>query len=431
MHKHDYIEPQVLEFKTPQELVHIEHTTTLLQYKYWLMMVRAYREQYEENGAPSDSEFTYLSMKRVAGYLGYIPKKSDVEKDLDAIRRQPITFNVLEKDGTPAKKGSGFISEWKVSSAKIGVVLPSTLRPFIEKLDSKSAIFNILSWNTFNSFQGKYEAILYKLCKDYIGVKRTPYFELEAFRGYMGIGKDEYSVFKQLNQWVVTTPIKKINASEFSEITIEASYRRESRKIVGLHFVIYPKSQISLPSPCQSTFEAARVSIPSRVQKELLLSSSSTDIKNAIVRANHYADSQEKAGNSVNLMAIYRKAVKEKWVPLDADAKTTSKSSTGSSATIPSNLDISFVDDQLKSDFEFEILDAKVRSLSNEERFEKIRDFISSTGAQTFNPELNRFMSGLEQSRFNGWLRTCMKEPFDPEMFSSWKASRRARNSTK
>lgn len=37
--------------KTPQELVHIKHKISLLQYKYWVLMLRAYREVYEETGA--------------------------------------------------------------------------------------------------------------------------------------------------------------------------------------------------------------------------------------------------------------------------------------------------------------------------------------------------------------------------------------------
>ena len=35
------------DIKTPQELVHIKHKITLLQYKYWVLMLRAYREAYE------------------------------------------------------------------------------------------------------------------------------------------------------------------------------------------------------------------------------------------------------------------------------------------------------------------------------------------------------------------------------------------------
>jgi hypothetical protein len=37
-------------------------------------------------------------------------------------------------------------------------------------LDLPKAMFSLISWDIFNHFTGKHEAIIYKLCKDYIGV---------------------------------------------------------------------------------------------------------------------------------------------------------------------------------------------------------------------------------------------------------------------
>ena len=73
------------DIKTPQELVHIKHKITLLQYKYWVLMLRAYREAYEERaGEIADGEVCYLPMAKLAEHLGYEPKTSDIERDLEA-----------------------------------------------------------------------------------------------------------------------------------------------------------------------------------------------------------------------------------------------------------------------------------------------------------------------------------------------------------
>ena len=58
-------------------------------------------------------------------------------------------------------------------------------------LDDAKAIFHLLHWEIFSSFNGKYEAILYKLCKDYVGVQRTPYMSIDDFRHYIGL-QDTY-----------------------------------------------------------------------------------------------------------------------------------------------------------------------------------------------------------------------------------------------
>ena len=134
--------------KTPQELVHIKHRISLLQYKYWVLMLRAYREAYEEGGKPlADSDYCYLPMSRLAEHLGYEPKTSDIERDLEAIRKEPIIFNVLEKDGKKGKSGRGFVSEWYVSSNRVGVVFPPLIRQAIENLDNRDSIFHLLNWS--------------------------------------------------------------------------------------------------------------------------------------------------------------------------------------------------------------------------------------------------------------------------------------------
>ena len=160
------------------ELVHIKHKITLRQYKYWVLILKSYRESYEEGIEPSDGRSFYMPMRRFTDYLGYEPNKAELRADLEAIRKEAIIYNILGKDGKAAQRGSGFISEWEVSSNWIGYKLPDFLIKCVERLDLRNAIFQQLNWNIFNSFSGKYKAILYKLCKDCVGVQRTPYMNI-------------------------------------------------------------------------------------------------------------------------------------------------------------------------------------------------------------------------------------------------------------
>lgn len=299
--------------KTPQELVHIKHKITLRQYKYWVLVLKAYREAYEGGIKPSEGGFHYMPMHRLTDYLGYELNRAELRADLEALRKEPIIYNVLGKDGKQAQRGSGFISEWEVSANWVGYKLPDFLVKCVERLDLKNAIFQQLNWNIFNSFSGKYEAILYKLCKDYVGVHRTPHMPIQVFRGYMGLGEVEYAEFKDLNKFVISGPIKRINASNFADITVEVAFTKESRRVVGLQFLVSRKQQLDLGFGDDPAFAAARVTISLAQQKKYLAEKDPAEIALAVDRANAYADEQERKGNSVNLGAIYQTAISQGW----------------------------------------------------------------------------------------------------------------------
>ena len=299
--------------KTPQELVHIKHKITLRQYKYWVLILKSYRESYESGIEPSDGGFFYMPMQRLTDHLRYEPNKAELRADLEALRKEAIIYNVLGKDGQAAQRGSGFISEWEVSSNWVGYKLPDFLVKCVERLDLKNAIFQQLNWNIFNSFNGKYEAILYKLCKDYVGVQRTPHMNIAVFREYMGLRETEYSAFKDLNKFVISGPIKKINESNVSDIEIQASFSKEGRRVTGVQFLVARKRQMDFGFGDDPAFAAARVTIALVQQQKYLADNPGEEIALAIERANAYADDQEKKGQTVNLGALYHTAITQGW----------------------------------------------------------------------------------------------------------------------
>ena len=102
--------------KTPQELVHIKHKISLRQYKYWLLMLRAYREAYELGSIPNEQGYYLLPIATFEHWLGYELVRGELKADLESIRREPIIYNVLGKDGKKILRGAGFISEWELTA---------------------------------------------------------------------------------------------------------------------------------------------------------------------------------------------------------------------------------------------------------------------------------------------------------------------------
>ena len=308
--------PPKLIMKAPQTVVHIKHTISLRQYKLWLILLQKFRDIYLLGDEIDEKGFFVISKKDIQKYIGYEPVKEELKSDFEKLRREPIIINYLEKDGTPTMHGMGFISEWKISSKTVRFRIPSFLEDVMKGLDQPQAIFQLINWDIFNQFSGKYEAIIYKLCRDYIGIKRTPYMSIKEFREYIGIKESEYKEFRRLNELIISTPCKKINESEFSDVLIFPEFKREGRKILGIYFKVEPKYQTSIPFiefESSPAFRFSKITIESTLKTEYLALRAPEEISLCIERANEYAESQEKQNRTVNYGAIYRKAISEGW----------------------------------------------------------------------------------------------------------------------
>lgn len=312
------------EVKAPQAIVHIKHSITLRQYKIWLVILQKYRDLHESGSVLDEEGFFRFQRKEIDSMLGYEIESSVLKSEFEKIRREPIVINYLEKDKTSVTHGMGFISEWKISSKTIKFKLPSFLEGVMKGLDKPLAMFQLLNWQIFNHFTGKYEAIIYKLCRDYVGVKNTPYMPIDAFREYMGLKPEEYSEFKILNNYLIKKPIKNINESPISDISIKVQYRTEGRKTIGLYFVVSKKNQSAIPFPeleQNPAFRFAKVHIEAFTQAEYLALRNPAEIELCIERANEYGEGEAGKGKEPNYGAIYRKAIAEGWHTSYADKK--------------------------------------------------------------------------------------------------------------
>lgn len=303
--------------RTPQELVHIKHSISARQYKYWFLLLKAYKELIEANTQADKDGFYSVSLSDISNLMGYEPVKKELKADLEALRQQPIIINYLEKDGKPVTHGMGFLSEWKVSSTKISFKLPSFIEKVVQGDLEAKQMFLLLNWDIFNSFGGKYEAIIYKLCKDYIGVGRTPYFTVEEYRDYIGLKENEYKQFFELNRWAISKPIKNINDNEMSDILVKVVLEKKGVKVIGLHFEMEYKATTPVleiaPLEPNPTFEKSLITIPPNKQLEYLGQFSEDQIKAIIDRANGYIDKLKADGKKASIGAIYNKAFLESW----------------------------------------------------------------------------------------------------------------------
>ncbi|MPY09006.1 replication initiation protein [Moraxella catarrhalis] len=340
------------EVKTSQSLVHVKHSISILQYKYWFLFLKTYKDKFEIGEDFLDAKgFYFVSIAELVQWLGYEPKKKDLKQDLLELRNKPIVFNYLEKDGKPVTHGMGFISEWKVKGSRVGIKLPSLIIDVLEGNSAAKELFMMLNWDIFNSFTGKYEAIIYKLCRDYIGCGRTPMFTVEDWRQYIGLSADEYQRFAELNRCTISKPIANINASELSDILVDVYFDKKGKKVVGFYFATKFKNgqtltletvtnDINKPAtviaqeqevqnepkqkPKVKAEDLAIINHPVFAELSIKLSIrklriyldrySENQIKSIIERANEYlAQAAEQGKNIENVAGVYYKALDEAW----------------------------------------------------------------------------------------------------------------------
>ena len=305
--------------KTPQSLIHIRHNLSEIQYKYWYLLLKYMKENAENPSVFDKDGFIFADFAVIHSNIGYEVTKKKIKEDLIKISDTPLTFNFLEKDGNPVEYRAKFIGELKFKHDKFGYKLPTLVMNALLSQES-NRMFLLMDWNIFNSFKGKYEAIIYKFCKDYEKIGRTPYLELDKFRQYMGFEETEYLEFKRLSEKVLKPSIEAINKSEKSDLTIQSEFKRERRKVVGLHFTIAPrfenKPKVSNEpedeDKVQSAFSEARIE-PNNTLIKFLKTLSVEQFQFCIKAANDFVDSELIKGKTVNIGAIYNMALKENW----------------------------------------------------------------------------------------------------------------------
>lgn len=312
---------EIVETKTPQELIHIKHSISAVQYKYWFILIKIFQEYLLSGVEPDNKGFYSVPIAELEKLMGYEIKRKDLKSDLFSLSGTAIAFNYIKKNGEKVFYGASFLPEFEVYSKTVKFILPSFIKSILLGESEYKKMFLIMDWNIFNSFNGKYEAIIYKLCKDYLGFGKTKYMSIETYRDYIGLKDDEYKEFKALNRRAISEPIENINKNELSDIFVTVKFKRENRKIVGLYFEVEPKDKTPIldipPLEPNPAFEKSLIPINPQKQIEYLQKYSEAQIM-AII---DYVNAQNEQGKIKNLGAYYHKAFLNGWGLENFEAK--------------------------------------------------------------------------------------------------------------
>jgi plasmid replication initiation protein len=109
----------------------------------------------------------------------------------------------------------------------------------ITRIDGAEEFFTQYLLSQTSVLNSVYSVRLYELLTQWRSAKQTPLFELDVFRGQMGIGDDEYLRMSDLKKRVLDLAIDQIN--EKTDLQVSYEQHKRGRFIIGFSFKVREK----------------------------------------------------------------------------------------------------------------------------------------------------------------------------------------------
>ena len=219
--------------------IQIQSKITHLQRRAWnVLLANAYNEL-------PNTDIHRVSVAELARKLGFNSHNEDYLKEtLEALVDCTVKWNLLDKDKKEIWGVASLLGSAEIAN---GICTYSFAAHLRYKLYNPR-IYTKLNLRLQNRFTSRYALILWEVCFDYFDTDRdqgeTPFVPLERFRELMGLKKDEYSLFKELNRNVIKPAIKEIN--DLTDYHVEIEQKRIGRRIAELKFRITRVDQIPI-----------------------------------------------------------------------------------------------------------------------------------------------------------------------------------------
>ena len=224
--------------------IQIQSKITHLQRRAWnVLLANAYNEL-------PNKDIHRVSVTELAKKLGFNSRDYDhLKETLEALVDCTVKWNILGKD---KKERWGVAALLASAEIENGICTYSFAAHLRYKLYNPR-IYTKLNLRLQNQFTSRYALILWEVCFDYFDIARgegeTPFIPLEKFKELMGVGIEDYPLFKELNRNVIKPAIKEVNA--LTNFFIEVEQKRIGRRIGELKFKISRLKELPSLEPTQ------------------------------------------------------------------------------------------------------------------------------------------------------------------------------------
>ena len=180
-----------------------------------------------------------IHINHLCALIGYDSKDyKTIRESLINLLSTVIEWNLVDGDKVAEK------SVWNASSIIADASIDGPICSYSYSNKMRELLYHPELYGKLNmliqaKFKSNYGLALYENCVRYQNINQTPWIELDTFRKLMGVNDDKYPIFRDLKRRVVDKAISEVN--EYSNIELEAQFKREQRKVVAIKFLISKK----------------------------------------------------------------------------------------------------------------------------------------------------------------------------------------------
>ena len=148
-------------------------------------------------------------------------------------------FSYIDDEGKLVK--SRWLSQVRYldDEGAIEVVFTPAVVQGITRIDGAEEFFTKYLLEQTATMTSNYSVRLYELLVQWKQAKKTPMFELQEFRGQLGVEDDEYKAMSNFKIRVLDLAVDEIN--EKSDLNINYTQKKKGRKIIGFTFTVHEK----------------------------------------------------------------------------------------------------------------------------------------------------------------------------------------------
>lgn len=208
------------------------------------------------------------------------------------------TFYYLD-DGEKVKTRWVTEVKYKNGSPSLEITLSKAVIREITNIDGYENFFTTYRLAQTSDFTSIYSLRLFELLMAWVKVKKTPIYELQAFRKQLGVEPHEYPRMTNFKTRVLDMAVKEINKN--TEIEVSYDQYKKGRVIVGFSFKIKSKNPTKYKRKKVSIEEALKLS-----QTEIPGAYVGESESDAILRVMEHKDEQDRS-------VYFVESTNEKW----------------------------------------------------------------------------------------------------------------------
>lgn len=215
--------------------IHVSGKLSLLKRKIAnVLLLNAYHEL-------TDVDEHRIGIQELADIAGFNSKDFELLKDaFRDLAKTTVEWNILSDDGTEDWTVSTLLCRATIRRGQ-GVCLYAYDRELSKKLYHPD-MYARINLTIQRKFKSGYALVLYENCARFRGVNTTGWISVADWRRLFGIESGEYREFKDFAKRVLKPAIAEVNRE--SDLSVEADYRRENRKVSQIRFTISEQVEV-------------------------------------------------------------------------------------------------------------------------------------------------------------------------------------------